>query len=202
MAQLSALVDEGHNFAPIAVPRVTTDTRVLSEVTRANRPKPARRADEVRLVSADRGVGAWPAEAIAADLGDMPGGPTSILRSPSNELTTPETIYFGDGSTRLGTIDQARLRRAAKLFSRHGGQIRLVGHASPSAQDPTPVKLIANFAMSLKRAQAVARGLIDRGVPPSAIVVEAVGDSAPIYGVSIPQSEAYNRRVEIVFEDL
>jgi outer membrane protein OmpA-like peptidoglycan-associated protein len=198
MANLFALSDEGHNFSLISVGRAVADTRVLSEVSVTRIPSPVRRP--VQLISSEMALGAWPAEAMATNMG-LPARPTLLVRAPSNELTTAETIYFRDGSTRLGSLDRSRLSRAAKLHSRHGGQIRLIGHASPTA-DVSPVRLIANFDISLKRAKAVALTLVERGVPPSAIVIEAVGDSAPIYAASIPQSEAFNRRVEILFEDL
>jgi outer membrane protein OmpA-like peptidoglycan-associated protein len=43
----------------------------------------------------------------------------------------------------------------------------------------------------------VAQELIHDGVPASRVLVDAVGDSQPIYYESMPQGEEGNRRAEI-----
>jgi outer membrane protein OmpA-like peptidoglycan-associated protein len=53
------------------------------------------------------------------------------------------------------------------------------------------------FQKSQARANAVAQALIRAGVPASKVIVEAVGDSQPIYYESMPRGEAGNRRAEI-----
>ena len=57
---------------------------------------------------------------------------------------------------------------------------------------------MANFEISLKRAQAVANALIAAGVPAERVRVEAVSDTQPEYYEVMPSGESGNRRAEIV----
>lgn len=198
------LVAEGHNTAAIGGAILVPRTRVLSEVTStAGLPSPTRRPSEFQIASADDSVGAWPAQALdeAMDKGAQKQ-PTPITRPTSEILATPETVYFEDGSSSLTNAEQTHLNQAAQTYERVRGQVRLIGHASPDASDTSPGKLMANYTISLKRASTVAQALLVRGVPPSAIIIEAVGDSSPVYAENAPRADAFNRRVEILFEDL
>ena len=56
------------------------------------------------------------------------------------------------------------------------------------------------FKQSQDRANAVAQALIKAGVPAKAVIIEAVGDTQPVYYESMPQGEEGNRRVEIFIE--
>jgi outer membrane protein OmpA-like peptidoglycan-associated protein len=53
------------------------------------------------------------------------------------------------------------------------------------------------FSKSQARANAVAQELIHEGVPASRVMIEAVGDSQPVFYESMPQGEEGNRRAEI-----
>ena len=55
----------------------------------------------------------------------------------------------------------------------------------------------AQAATLLRRANAVAQELIRQGVPASRVLIDAVGDSQPVYYESMPQGEEGNRRAEI-----
>ncbi len=58
--------------------------------------------------------------------------------------------------------------------------------------------LTYNFERSQSRANAVARAPDRRGRSGVAkVLIEAVGDSQPVYYESMPQGEAGNRRAEI-----
>jgi len=65
---------------------------------------------------------------------------------------------------------------------------------------PVEKHLMTIFAKSQARANGVARELIREGVPASHVLVEAVGDSQPVYYESMPQGEAGNRRAEIFIQ--
>jgi outer membrane protein OmpA-like peptidoglycan-associated protein len=110
-------------------------------------------------------------------------------------------IYFADGSANLSGRDQQVLRQVAVLQQRFGGVIRVVGHASSrtGAMDITRHKL-ANFNVSLARANAVARALTTAGVPGRFLYVGAVSDSQPVYYEIMPTGEAGNRRAEIYMD--
>ena len=60
--------------------------------------------------------------------------------------------------------------------------------------------MMANFNISVDRAQAVADELMRLGVAPSALTIDAVGDSQPRFGEAMPAGQAGNRRVEIYLE--
>ena len=52
----------------------------------------------------------------------------------------------------------------------------------------------------MDRAQAVASEFLRLGVPPAALIVDAVGDTQPRFLEAMPAGEAGNRRVEIILE--
>jgi len=110
-------------------------------------------------------------------------------------------IYFADGSANLSGRDRHVLRQVAALQQHYGGVIRVVGHASSrtGAMDITRHKL-ANFTVSLGRANAVAGALMDAGVPGRFLYVGAVSDSQPVYYEIMPTGEAGNRRAEIYMD--
>lgn len=107
-------------------------------------------------------------------------------------------IQFDFGSSALDARDRRVLRQVADLQARHGGFIKVVGHSSLfTANMPQDRHMLVNFTTSVARAEAVARGLQDEGVPPEVIDVAAVGDREPLYQEVMPAGEAGNRRVEI-----
>jgi outer membrane protein OmpA-like peptidoglycan-associated protein len=109
-------------------------------------------------------------------------------------------IYFaGDGVT-LSKAAHAQVRAAVAAFKANGGQgsIRVVGHSSSRTGDMSVEKHLETiFAKSQARANAVAQDLIRQGVPASKVLIDAVGDSQPVYYESMPKGEAGNRRAEI-----
>ena len=109
-----------------------------------------------------------------------------------------ETILFGHGSTTLDAAGQETLRKVAAEHRKNGGALRIVGHASSRTTDMRPLQhQLANFQVSVSRAEAVAQELVRLGVPARAMEVAGVGDSQPIYYEVMPAGEAGNRRVEI-----
>ena len=65
---------------------------------------------------------------------------------------------------------------------------------------PLEKHLVLIFNKSQDRANAVAQECIREGVPANRVLVEAVGDSQPIYYESMPKGEDGNRRAEIFFQ--
>jgi len=110
-------------------------------------------------------------------------------------------IKFANGSARLTPRNRSRLREIAAQARGRGGVIRVVGHASSRTRDlPLAEHNLINFGISLDRAQSVANQLMRQGVPPLRIIVEARGDTDPIYFETMPEGEAENRRVEIFLD--
>ncbi|MGD0145028.1 MAG: OmpA family protein [Rhizomicrobium sp.] len=128
--------------------------------------------------------------------------------SPSvyaNAAGLPPTavVFFPHDTTILGTEARAQVRAAVQAYQANGGQgfIRVVGHSSSRTANMTLQRhLIWNFERSQARAKAVAQELIREGVPASKVLVEAVGDSEPVYYESMPQGEEGNRRAEIFLQ--
>lgn len=107
-------------------------------------------------------------------------------------------VFFNNGSAKLGRDDQRVVKQIAEMHRYYGGVVRIVGHASqrtgnmnPYAQDQV------NYAVSMKRANAIARALTRRGVPAGLIQVAAAGSANPVAVETMPAGEANNRRVEI-----
>lgn len=111
-------------------------------------------------------------------------------------------IFFSHGSSDLDVRDRSVLRDVAALQQQRGGSLRVVGHASSRTRNATPDEhQLANFEMSLTRANAVLEELLRLGVPSEAARAEAVGDAEPVYHEFMPSGEAGNRRVEIFLEN-
>jgi len=127
----------------------------------------------------------------AATYASMQGGqPTSVV------------LFPGDG-TLLNASARAQVRAAVEAFKASGGQgyLRIVGHASSRTSNmPLEKHLEVIFNKSQDRANAVAKEAIREGVPANRVLVEAVGDSQPVYYESMPQGEDGNRRAEIYLQ--
>ncbi len=110
----------------------------------------------------------------------------------------PMLVRFRHGSTHLSGKEKQLLGRIASTAKSQGGTIYVVGHASQRTGDMNYAKhKMVNFGVSLDRANRVAGELRRRGVAAAQIVVQAKGDSEPLYFEYMPDGEAKNRRVEI-----
>lgn len=128
-----------------------------------------------------------------------PAAPRNGAGGPANRLAT---VYFASGSARLDGKDAAAIRRAVQAYKARGGMLTVIGHASSRTKDLNPTRHeMVNFAISLDRANAVAREIIRLGVDPSAVHVVAMSDSQPVYEEVMPAGEAGNRRVDILIEN-
>jgi outer membrane protein OmpA-like peptidoglycan-associated protein len=108
------------------------------------------------------------------------------------------TVPFGHGSAHLSAADTAALRQVAQDYKRQGGVVTVVGHASSrTGEMPAVSHKIANFDISVRRAEVVAQALLRQGVPAKALYVGAVSDAEPVYQEVMPSGEANNRRTEV-----
>ena len=117
-----------------------------------------------------------------------------------NSLSTVSrgVINFGHGSHQLSAADRRLLLKIASEVKKTGASVRVVGHASMRTRDMDELKhTLANFNISVKRAEAVASFLITNGVKAEKLIVDAVGDSQPLNYESMPSEERANRRAEI-----
>lgn len=103
----------------------------------------------------------------------------------------------------LNAEGRAKVHAAVEAFKKEGGSayLRIVGHSSSRTSNmPLEKHLEIVFAKSQDRADAVAAEAIREGVPANRVLVEAVGDSQPIYYESMPKGEDGNRRAEIFIQ--
>ena len=116
----------------------------------------------------------------------------------------PAAVVFfpGDGAT-LNAASRAKVKEVVQAYQAKGSQgfIRVVGHSSSRTPNmPVEKHLELIFQRSQDRANAVAHELIREGVPADKVLVDAVGDSQPVYYESMPKGEEGNRRAEIFLQ--
>jgi len=103
------------------------------------------------------------------------------------------TVRFETGSASKLTAESAtQLAELNKMLANWPApQLMIVGHTDRVGAQ------LANDALSLKRAQAVAQLLIDRGIPAQQIEAAGRGEREPLVLTPDGVAEAANRRVEI-----
>jgi outer membrane protein OmpA-like peptidoglycan-associated protein len=152
------------------------------------------------------GVEVYPLDDQMAGIVNPRLGPTSV--QPLTPLATssdfvalgvpgggPTVVYFDHDSVTLNSSDASMLTALGRSY---GGQdISVVGHASvtSSVDDPIQRKII-NLKISMDRAFAVARALIEGGIPPERIETKGYGEVRPPLASNQPV-EVASRRVEI-----
>lgn len=110
-------------------------------------------------------------------------------------------ILFGDGSSQLSARDRQILRQVAQQARQTGGVLRVVGHASHRTKALDPIKhKVVNLRVSVARANAVARQLMEFGASSAKIVLGAASDTEPRYLEHMPTGEAGNRRADIFID--
>lgn len=145
-------------------------------------------------------TGAVVADFDALDAAAVP--PTQASYTTASGTPTA-VVFFPHDTTILNATTRAQVRATAQTFLSGGGQgyIRVVGHSSSrTANMPLQRHLVYNFERSQARANSVAQELIKAGVPASKVLVEAVGDTQPVYYESMPEGEEGNRRAEIFLQ--
>ncbi len=138
--------------------------------------------------------------AVMANMDAVSIGPSGSITAMNGGVAPTAVVYFpGDGST-LSAAARTQIRSAVAQYKAAGGDasVRVVGHASSrTANMPVEKHLEVIFDKSQARANAVAQELIREGIPAAKVLVDAVGDSQPVYYESMPQGEDGNRRAEI-----
>lgn len=182
--------------ASIAAPAVPAGSMPALRAPRGMRP-PAVGTGETDVGGPEAMSGA-----VVADLGALESPSAvqaSVYASPSG-LPPVAVVLFPHDTTALDATGREQVRAAVDAYQARGGQgyIRVVGHSSSRTGDMSYVAhMELNFRKSQQRAAAVAKALISAGIPAKKVLVEAVGDSQPVYYESMPKGEDGNRRAEI-----
>jgi len=146
--------------------------------------------------------------AVVANLDALaPTTPAAATTPPAyaNPQGLPATaiVFFPGDAVRLNSEGRSQVHDVVAQFRQGGAQgyIRVVGHSSSRTADMSPEKhMEIIFRKSQQRADAVAQELIREGVPADKVLVEAVGDTEPVYYESMPKGEEGNRRAEIFLQ--
>jgi outer membrane protein OmpA-like peptidoglycan-associated protein len=141
---------------------------------------------------------------VVANLDSLSSTPASTSAVYTGTVGTPSAVVFFPGDTTvLSGAARIQIRAAAESFRLGGnaGFIKVVGHSSSRTGNmPLERHLVIIFEKSQQRANSVAQELIRDGVPANKVLVEAVGDSQPVYYESMPKGEDGNRRAEIFLQ--
>ena len=109
-----------------------------------------------------------------------------------------QAIFFGHGSSRLSKKDLEVIKNIANEAITTNAVVHVKGHASMRTRNMDPIQhALANFNISIKRANAVAKAFINHGVPAGRLIIDAVGASEPVSTEAMPSGERANRRAEI-----
>ena len=125
----------------------------------------------------------------------IPAAPSLTGVAPRE--TPLATIQFASGSSRLNQADRDILRQAAIIALQDRAAVKVVGHSSASGRGDPVRRRLANLEASIERANAVAAVLVQYGVDPRNVIVEAKSDEEPLYRETAAAGEAGNRRAEI-----
>jgi outer membrane protein OmpA-like peptidoglycan-associated protein len=204
MAQ-PALSDAALGFRPSAAPPLSSSVNdfVSAPIVAHYRQT----ASNAGMASASAAVPAVPpggamsdaSPAVVTNMAAVSGAPAAIAAMNGGVPPTAVIYFPGDGAS-LSAAARSQVRNAADAYKANGGQgtVRVVGHASSrTANMPVEKHLETIFDKSQARANAVAQELIHDGVPATRVLIDAVGDSQPIYYESMPEGEEGNRRAEI-----
>lgn len=110
-------------------------------------------------------------------------------------LVISEKILFDTDSAKLKTISQQELDRIAAILKTRKENVRIEGHTDNTG------KAHYNQALSVRRALAIKKDLVGRGVPAKRLSIAGYGSSRPIVENDSEMHRQQNRRVEFVIVD-
>jgi OOP family OmpA-OmpF porin len=117
--------------------------------------------------------------------------PPARCAAELNEINREPAIDFATGSAILTAGSTPVLDKLASVLGRcAGGAIAVGGHTDSRGSEDV------NERISQARAEAVARALAERGVPPDRIVPIGYGEERPIASNESAAGRARNRRIE------
>lgn len=107
-------------------------------------------------------------------------------------------LLFTTGSSQLTAAGVQLLSRFLPLLEHTRVKMRIEGHADNQPMHDALYK--DNYYLSLGRAGAVARCLVDQKADPDRISLMAYGERRPLASNATPEGRTRNRRVEILFQ--
>jgi chemotaxis protein MotB len=115
-------------------------------------------------------------------------------------VTLPNTILFDSGKATLKSATNKELDQILSVVRQKYADkdIDVVGHTDTDPIVKTKDQWKDNLELSAQRALAVARYLIQHGIPEKQVRADACGSARPVASNSSSEGKAKNRRVEIV----
>ena len=124
--------------------------------------------------------------------------PDRLLTEEFNPVATPinqplPIVFFPQGGIALVADARKKLDLVANYLQRHQqSALELHGHSDGVGSRR------ANLQLSRRRADAVQRYFVERGIDPRRLKVRALGESRPIASNATEKGRLKNRRVELV----
>lgn len=111
--------------------------------------------------------------------------------APQPRVVVSESFEFATGSAAVPASAMARLDQIAELLRNDPRALTIAGHTD-NIGDPAD-----NAELSRRRAEAVMRYLVSRGVPAAQLAAKGRGQDQPIADNATAEGRARNRRIEI-----
>jgi len=106
-------------------------------------------------------------------------------------VKTTLKVNFKSASSEIRTLSMSKISRFADFLLRNkGSRVNIIGHTDSFGSQRD------NLLLSQKRAYAVVRSLIERGVSAGRLFAEGRGESMPIASNKSVEGRAINRRIE------
>lgn len=182
------------NAAPAAEPRKALVTQSAPVVIQTIKPTPViAHIEPAPVVIAPPP----PAPVIAAVPPKAPPviapPPVPVIEEPPPvaKVVVRESIEFSNGSARLPLAATPRLLEIVELLKNDTRHLKIVGYTD-NIGHPND-----NRILSLKRAKAVMRFLVNAGVPAEHLTVEGAGADSPIDDNTTEEGRKRNRRIDI-----
>jgi len=122
----------------------------------------------------------------------QPQKPTALSAPPPSMAQVPALVFFDWDKSNLSPRAMATISQAATAYKATGSpRITSVGNTDSSGSTDY------NMALSIRRADAVKRALIQNGVPAAAIETAGRGQTKPLVATADGVREPQNRRVEL-----
>lgn len=159
----------------------------------------AEKDDLERQLAAERSQPKPVAEAAfrPGDLQNELGSEASVsYRNGRLAIGVEDSVTFDSGSDKLKDTAHRILKKIVSVLNRDfdNSKIFVEGHTDNDPIQKTKDKFTSNRHLSVMRADAVARYLIEQGIPEQRIVIVGYGQFDP----KDPKTKERNRRVEIV----
>jgi OOP family OmpA-OmpF porin len=125
---------------------------------------------------------------------EPPAPPPRPEPAPLAKIVLDEAVlHFANGKDDLPPEGSEAIRKVAASLKRYKGEYHLVVTGYTSSVGSAAF----NKALSKRRADAVARVLVDAGLSEAAIKTEGLGPEQPLADNKTKAGQARNRRVEI-----